>query len=133
MTRDPEAGFTLVELLVSVTVMAMLALLLFGGLHFGTRVWEKATAAETTGNKIFSAQQSVSHAIRDIYPFFVLASPTDRHVQFDGEPSQMTFFAPDRRGGLDVVTLLRDPNGSLVINSRPELASPDLPSPILGR
>ena len=123
MKHNHEAGFTLVELLVSVTVMAMLALLLFGGLHFGTRVWEKATTAETVGNKIFSAQQSVSRAIRDIYPFFVLASPSDRHVQFDGESSQMTFFAPDQRGGLDVVTLARDPNGLLVINARPELAT----------
>jgi general secretion pathway protein J len=123
MTRNPEAGFTLIELLVSVTLMAMLSLLLFGGLHFGTAVWQKATTAETVGNKIFSAQQSLSDAIKQVYPFFVLASPSDRHVQFDGEPSQMTFFAPAPAGGLDVVTISRDPNGSLAMNARPELAT----------
>jgi general secretion pathway protein J len=123
MTRNSESGFTLIELLVSVTLMAMLSLLLFGGLHFGTRVWEKATSAETIGNKVLAAQQSVSDAIKQIYPFFVLASPSDRHVQFDGEPGQLTFFAPARSGGLDVVSITRDPNGTLVINSRPELAT----------
>lgn len=121
--RNSEAGFTLIEMLISVTLMAMLSMLLFGGLHFGTRVWEKATTAETVGNKVFAAQQSVSNAIKEIYPFFVLASSTDRHTQFDGESNQLTFFAPARAGGLDVVTISRDPNGALVMNSRPELAT----------
>jgi prepilin-type N-terminal cleavage/methylation domain-containing protein len=123
MTRNSQSGFTLIELLVSVTLLAMLSVLLFGGLHFGTRVWEKATTAETIGNKVLAAQQSVSDAIKQIYPFFVLASASDRHVQFDGEPGQVTFFESARAGGLDVVTISRDPNGMLVINSRPELAT----------
>jgi general secretion pathway protein J len=123
MTRNPQAGFTLIELLVSITLMAMLTLLLFGGLHFGTRVWEKATAAETAGNRIISAQQTLASVIQNVYPFFVLASPTDRHVQFDGEPNSLTFLAPSQHAGLDVVTITRDPNGTLVMNSRPELAT----------
>lgn len=123
MTRDPEAGFTLIELLVSVTLMAMLSVMLFGGLHFGTRVWEKATTATTAGNKILVAQQTLASAIANIYPFFVLVSPSDRHIQFDGEPTSMTFFEPAKQGGLDVVTIVRDPNGALAMNSRPELAT----------
>jgi general secretion pathway protein J len=123
MTRNPESGFTLIELLVSITLMAMLTLLLFSGLHFGTRVWEKATTAETTGNKIVSAQQTLASTIQNAYPFFVLASPTDRHVQFDGEQDALTFFTSSPHGGLDVVTITRDPNGTLVMNSRPELAT----------
>jgi general secretion pathway protein J len=123
MTRNPEAGFTLIELLVSITLMAMLTILLFGGLHFGTRVWEKATTAETVGNRIVSAQQTLADAIQNVYPFFVLSSPTDRHVQFDGEPGAVTFFSTSPHGGLDVVTITRDANGTLVMNSRPELAT----------
>ncbi|HEY1837709.1 MAG TPA: prepilin-type N-terminal cleavage/methylation domain-containing protein [Rhizomicrobium sp.] len=123
MTRNCESGFTLVELLVSITLMAFLSLLLFGGLHFGTRVWQKATSADTVGNKILLAQASLASTLRQAYPFFVLVSPTDRHVQFDGEAQSMTFFAPAERGGLDVVTIAHDPNGTLVMNSRPELAT----------
>jgi general secretion pathway protein J len=123
MMRHPEAGFTLIELLVSITLMAMLSILLFGGLRFGTRVWEKATTAETVGNKILAAQQTLASAVENAYPFFVLASPTDRHIQFDGDPGTMTFFAPAQRGGLDVVTVMRDASGLLVMNSRPELAT----------
>jgi general secretion pathway protein J len=79
--------------------------------------------ADTLGNKILVAQASLASVIGQAYPFFVLASPTDRHVQFDGEAQSMTFFAPAARGGLDVVTVARDPSGLLVMNSRPELAT----------
>jgi general secretion pathway protein J len=117
-----EAGFTLVELLVAITLMAMLSILLFGGLRLGTRAWEKTTTATTTGNRIRNAQETLAGTIENIYPFFVLASASDRHVQFDGEPGAMTFFAPAQAGGLDVVTVMRDAGGSLVLNARPELA-----------
>lgn len=118
-----EAGFTLVELLVGITLLAMLSLLLFSGMGFGTRAWERTTDSASNGNAIRSAQDTVAAAISSIYPFFVLASPTDRHTQFDGEDAQMTFFAPSRdHPGLDVVTIGREPDGDLVMNSRPELA-----------
>ncbi len=35
-----QAGFTLVELLVAMTLLAFLSITLFGGLRFGARSWE---------------------------------------------------------------------------------------------
>lgn len=37
---EPDAGFTLLELLVALTILALLVTLLSGGLRFGTRVWQ---------------------------------------------------------------------------------------------
>ena len=42
--RHGTGGFTLLELLVAMTLLALLAGLLFGGLSFGVRVWEKGDA-----------------------------------------------------------------------------------------
>jgi general secretion pathway protein J len=42
--RATTRGFTLLELLVAMTLLALLAGLLFGGLSFGVRVWEKGDA-----------------------------------------------------------------------------------------
>ena len=39
MTRSAN-GFTLIELLVSLSIFAMISVLLFGGFRFGLRVWE---------------------------------------------------------------------------------------------
>lgn len=44
MNRRSEAGFTLLELLVALTVLAVLMVLMFGGLRFGARVWETGDA-----------------------------------------------------------------------------------------
>jgi general secretion pathway protein J len=43
--RRTEAGFTLLELLAALTVLAVLMALMFGGLRFGARVWESGDQA----------------------------------------------------------------------------------------
>jgi len=67
--RAPLAGaqgFTLVELLVGLTLMALLSVILFGGLRFGVRAWEaggehveQATRLDTVQNLL---RQQVSRA-----------------------------------------------------------------------
>jgi general secretion pathway protein J len=42
--RHGEAGFTLLELLAALTVLAVLMAMMFGGLRFGARVWERGDA-----------------------------------------------------------------------------------------
>jgi general secretion pathway protein J len=121
-----EQGFTLLELLIATTVLAFLSLLLFGGLRFGTRVWEKAETSTTETNRIRAAQLVLSDEIANIYPFYAGDSDTEKKVDFAGEDQRMTFFAPSKSlpGGLDLVTIqaLRD-NGSVsvVIASKAEL------------
>jgi general secretion pathway protein J len=109
-----EAGFTLLELLVATTVLAFLSLLLFGGLSFGTRVWEKTETSATDTNHIRAAQLALSQDIAQIYPFYAGATATDKHVDFQGEDQRMTFLAPSKTliGGMDLVTVQAQPGKS---------------------
>jgi general secretion pathway protein J len=43
-TRRREQGFTLLELLLSITIIALIAVLLLGAFHVGYRAWEKGDA-----------------------------------------------------------------------------------------
>ncbi len=116
-----EAGFTLVELMVATTVVAFLSLLLFGGLRFGTRVWEKAETATSGENRVRSAQLLLANELSDIYPMFVVNTPTDRYVQFDGAARRVTFMAPAKtmKGAMEWVTIAAQPqNGTLVVRIR---------------
>jgi general secretion pathway protein J len=121
-----EQGFTLLELLIATTVLAFLSLLLFGGLRFGTRVWEKAETSTTETNRIRAAQLVLSDDIADIYPFYAGDSDAEKKVDFAGEDQRVTFFAPSKSlpGGLDLVTIQAKPdNGgvSVEIASKAEL------------
>jgi general secretion pathway protein J len=102
-----EAGFTLLELLIATTVLAFLTLLLFGGLRFGARVWEKAQTSTTDTNRVRAAQLFLSDETAQIYPFFVGDTPANKHVQFEGEERRMTFLSPSKSvpGAMDWVTI----------------------------
>jgi general secretion pathway protein J len=117
-----EAGFTLLELLIATTVLAFLSILLFGGLRFGTRVWEKSETSTAEMNRIRAAQLSLSDEIAHIYPFFAGDTAADKHVDFSGQDQGMTYFSPSKlvRGGLDLVTLRAVPgkNGVSVVVAR---------------
>ena len=121
-----ESGFTLLELLIATTVLAFLSLLLFGGLRFGTRVWEKTETATTATNRVRAAQLVLSEEITQIYPFYAGDTQATKHVDFAGEDQRATFFAPSKTlpGSMDLVTLqtVREKDGiSVVIASKPEL------------
>lgn len=128
-----QAGFTLIELLIATTLVAFLSLLLFGGLRFGTRVWEKTETATTDINRVRAAQLFLSEEVAGIYPFYAGDQPADKHVDFAGEEKRLTFFAPSRTlpGGMDLVTIQALPEKgsvSLVVASKGELTGPQAPA-----
>ncbi len=51
-----QAGFTLVELLVAMTLLAFLSIALFGGLRFGARSWEAVIDSSAERDRIASTQ-----------------------------------------------------------------------------
>ena len=121
-----ESGFTLLELLIATTLLAFLSLLLFGGLRFGTRVWEKTELATSGTNRVRAAQLVLSEEIAQAYPFYAGDTAALKRVDFSGEDQRVTFFAPSKvlAGGMDLVTIqgVREKGGvSLVIASKPEL------------
>jgi general secretion pathway protein J len=125
--RAGEAGFTLLELLIATTVLAFLSLLLFGGLQFGTRVWEKTETSTSAMNRVRAAQQILSDELMRVYPFFV-SSTVDNYVDFDGQEQHVTFLAPsnDFHGAMDRVTIASVPGRdgmSVVMSTSPELAA----------
>ncbi|HEX4080116.1 MAG TPA: prepilin-type N-terminal cleavage/methylation domain-containing protein [Rhizomicrobium sp.] len=124
-----QSGFTLLELLIATTLLAFLSLLLFGGLRFGTRVWEKTETSTTDANRVRAAQLFLLDEITHVYPFYADDTPANQHVDFAGEDQRMTFFAPSKSlaGAMDLITIqaLRGKDGvSVVVASRHELAGP---------
>lgn len=106
-------GFTLLELLIATTVMAMLALALSGGIRFGMTAWE---AGERRSDRTETPAQVHALLRRQIEQAFPLAKRGEaRTVTFEGEADRLRFLTllPERLGvpGLADVTLRLDGSG----------------------
>jgi general secretion pathway protein J len=105
--RTPAAGFTLLELLVAMTVLALLTALLFGGLQFGTRVWRLADAGLDRFQQLDAAYDLMHRTLMAASPKLVeeAADPPRQRAgrqddgagpvtDFDGQPDGVSFVAP---------------------------------------
>jgi general secretion pathway protein J len=126
---NEEAGFSLVELLVAITLLSLLSGILMGSLHFGLKAWERGTAhSDQVGNSMV-AQQFLRRALEDAYPFFSAGDPTRRRVEFAGNADSVSFLAPATAalggGGRSRITLSvrRQQQGraDLMVRAEPEL------------
>ena len=94
MKADREAGFTLIELLVSLTLLGLLFVLLFGGLRFGMRAWERGTINADASDSVRTVQELLRSEIERTCPRRNFADPAALHVAFSGKPHALTFMAP---------------------------------------
>ncbi|HEY4943388.1 MAG TPA: prepilin-type N-terminal cleavage/methylation domain-containing protein [Rhizomicrobium sp.] len=113
-----QSGFTLLELLVSMTLLGLLFVLLFGGLRFGMRAWERGTTTTDAVDSVRVAQDLLRREIERACPRRGAANPQDTpRVEFTGAASQLRFLAPapGAAGGQRCMpmTLAAQPDGKL--------------------
>jgi general secretion pathway protein J len=131
-----EAGFTLLELLISMTLLGLLMVVVFGGLRFGARAWERNEAHATATDDVRLVQTLLRREIARAYPLFLMdqANLANRHVDFDGSEDSMSFLAPALAALADAgrarITLSRavhDGKTALVLSAVAELAADSRP------
>jgi general secretion pathway protein J len=96
-----EAGFTLIELLVALTLLGLISVVLFGGLHFGTRAWEAGNARAEQLAQVQAVQALLRRRIAQALPPLSEADvAADRRKDFTGESDSLRFLAvaPSRAG-----------------------------------
>jgi general secretion pathway protein J len=128
--RTDEAGFTLLELLVTITLLAMLSLLLFGGLRFGVRAWDGAQAHGAGMDEMRVVQNLLQRELEQAYPAYDVATdPVNPTVAFSGDENGVDFLAPAPQAMLSqgrahiVLAGARDGGHlALVMRAHPELA-----------
>ena len=98
--RMQHTGFTLLELLIAMTLLGMILLLLFGGLRLGVRSWDASQKQVDSLNSIRSLENFLRRELSLIYPYVWNNAP-ERRVAFLGERNRLSFVAPlpSRVGG----------------------------------
>ena len=129
-SRRGQAGFTLLELMIALAILGLLSLMLFGGLRFGFRAWDRESAHANAVTDVGIAQGFLRRGIGSAYPIFLLDSEGKRINPFMGAADRLEFLAPAPAstggGGRDryvLTTESADDRTDLVLWSQPELAA----------
>lgn len=121
---DPQAGFTLTELLVSVALLALVGLLLVQGLAAARNLRHRGTGATAVAETIQAAQELLRQRLAHAYAE-TANDAIPPYTFFDGKDTVLTFYAPppDNLGpaALRRYTLAVTAGGDLLLTSRNSL------------
>jgi len=87
-------GFTLLELLLAISIFAIVVVVLFSSFWVGIGAWEKGEAGIEFQQRLRAVSELMFREISSAYPYFLTPSQLDKHtsyVAFFGEPNSLRF------------------------------------------
>jgi prepilin-type N-terminal cleavage/methylation domain-containing protein len=133
MTDSRCRGFTLLELLISLTVFSVVAVMIYVTLNFGARAVERGETRSSENQRARAALGLISRQLKSAYPLS-LQTQGETFVYFFGESDGISFISAAGRpeaGGLEKVTYFlregRDGRRSLWVRT----STPTLPADLL--
>ncbi len=112
--NTPESGFTLVELLVAMTLLSFLTVLLFGGLRFGSRAWERSQQSYTDEKALQAASYFLATNIMQAYPLPLHNKAGHWRIDFEGGSRTLSWLsaAPTGDGSMMRLRLYQRDGGN---------------------
>lgn len=94
------AGFTLLELLVAITLLGLIAVMLAGGLRLGARVWERGQEHAEDLAQLEVVQGFLRRQLSQAYPLRLTDADAPARTAFQGRPEALRFavLAPPQFG-----------------------------------
>jgi general secretion pathway protein J len=93
--RSGVFGFTLVELLLALTLMSMLLALAYGGLRAATRATDRGQTVLEDSSRIRMAHQFVRRQLNQVVPLvFAQDEENEERTVFEGTADRIRFVAP---------------------------------------
>jgi general secretion pathway protein J len=86
-------GFTLVELLIALVLIAVIMVLMFSGLRLGSRAWEAVATVSERVSDLRVARNFLERTLRQAQPVEVVFDGTQWPV-FAGDPTRLELVAP---------------------------------------
>ena len=92
MRREGAAGFTLIEIVIALTLVAALLAITFSGLRVGLAAWRQGDARAEQLQRVRSLNQLLVRAVGGAHPYRpAAAGPEPAPPAFQGERDRLTF------------------------------------------
>ncbi len=124
---DDEAGFTLIETLVALSILSLMSLLAFATLRIGTGLWVRVGQNSDAVSEVAVVQDLLRRTIEQAYPAVIPMQERGYVVSFNGTQDSLELTATLPReiaiGGLRRIRIAREAaqgRGPLVLRSRME-------------
>lgn len=121
-------GFTLLELLLSITILSLVLVVIYGTLNLGFRAWEKGERDIDKIQRMRVIMHLLSREIKSAFPYKVTPSELDTHKKFyafEGKRDSISFVStvPLRGGkkGLSWLSFWVEEDEGLVVVERDAL------------
>lgn len=85
-----KKGFTLIELIVSFSILSLITIIVLGALRLGYRFWDKGEQVALEAQEQRMVWSSLRHQIFSIYPFHVRRE-NKKFLLFDGQRDKLAF------------------------------------------
>lgn len=125
-----RAGFTLLELIISIAILSAVLVTIYATLSMGSRTWDKGERDIEKVQRMRVVMDLLSREIKATYPYKVTPSELDTHKEFylfDGQDDSLSFVScvPLRGGGgkLSWLTFWVEEGMGLVVVERDALRS----------
>ena len=92
MTRSPQRGFTLVEVVIALTIVATLLVVMFGSLRVGLSAWQRGDERAEVLDRARSLNQIVTRSLGAAHPYTTKGEPGESpRLLFEGGPDRVAF------------------------------------------
>jgi general secretion pathway protein J len=89
-----QTGFTLLELVVAITLMGLVLVLLYGGLRLGLNGWDSGEARAEATNRLRLVEEFLRRQLAQSMTVYQTNDRQERTVVFTGQADRIEFVAP---------------------------------------
>lgn len=89
--RRADSGFTLLEVVLAMTLLALVVAICYGAFHLGIRAVEKGEVAVVTTQRLRVASDVIIRQIKSAVPYAVRNEDDDVYPYFEGSTTSMRF------------------------------------------
>lgn len=110
-----QRGFTLLEMVIGITLLGFILVLLYGGLRLGTRSWDAGEKSVDASSRQAVVGEFLRRQLVLVYPLRWKKDGTQEVIAFAGETDALYFAAPISArlgaGGINLLALDADKKG----------------------